>query len=203
MYASIFHAAPAQEEIVRISYGHTGMPLIYHHLDKSLIESQVQSFVIAAVLIFLILAAQLRSVLAGFLGLIPILLNVVLMFGVMGFTGIPLDVATVLVAGIAMGIGIDYAIHFNIRFKTYYRGPDSVREALDSTFRTTGKAIIINVLAVTMGFVTNMFAELVPLQRFGILVAQTMIGSGLGALTLLPAMILLTRGGMRGKKRIE
>jgi predicted RND superfamily exporter protein len=62
--------------------------------------------------------------------------------------------------------------------------------AVTKTIRTTGKAIIINVLAVTMGFIALLFADLIPLRQFGLLTAIAMIGSGLGALTLLPALIL-------------
>jgi predicted RND superfamily exporter protein len=184
---------------VSFSVGHTGMPLIYRHLDDSLVKSQVQSFIIALVFIYLLIAFQLRSFIGGLFGLIPILLTVVLMFGIMGFAKIPIDVATVLAASVALGIGIDYSIHFSIRFKTFYKGMGRVGEALDNTLKTTGRAIIINVLAVTMGFVTLLFAQLVPLQHFGVLVAITMIGSGLGALTLLPATILMTKAGFMKK----
>jgi uncharacterized protein len=186
-------------ETVPLSIGHTGMPLIYKHLDDSLVKSQVQSFIIALVFIYVLIAFQLRSFIGGLFGLIPILLTVVLMFGIMGFAKIPIDVATVLAASVALGIGIDYSIHFSIRFKTFYKGMGRVGEALDNTLKTTGRAIVINVLAVTMGFVTLVFAQLVPLQHFGALVAITMIGSGLGALTLLPAMILLTKAGFMKK----
>jgi hypothetical protein len=199
LYDSLSLAPTNPAEAFSLSAAHTGMALIYSHLDKSLLDSQVQSFAIALVFIFLLLSFQLRSLTGGLLGLIPIVLTVVLVFGIMGFTGIPLDVATVLVASIALGIGIDYSIHFSIRFKSYYHGPSTARQAMDDTLRTTGKAIIINVLAVTMGFITTCFAELVPLQRFGLLVAITMIGSGLGALTLLPATILLTRADFVGR----
>jgi hypothetical protein len=180
-------------ERVSFHFSATGMPLIYQHLDDSLLSSQIQSFILSLILIFILLAVQLRSLVGGIIGLAPIVLTIFVTFGIMGFANIPLDVATVLVASIALGIGIDYSIHFTIRFKTYFRGSTTALEALDSTLETTGRAIITNMLAVTMGFLTLLFAELVPLQRFGILVAITMIGSGLGSLTFLPALILLSR----------
>jgi predicted RND superfamily exporter protein len=169
----------------------TGMPLIYKHLDDSLIKSQYESFALALLFIFVLLAIQLRSLKSGMLGLAPIVLTVVLVFGIMGYLHIPIDVATVLVASIALGIGIDYSIHFNVRFNSYFKTGITPRDALDKTLQTTGKAIIINVLAVTMGFITLLFAGLVPLQRFGLLISITMIGSGLGALTMLPSLILV------------
>jgi len=180
-------------ERVLFHFSATGMPLIYQHLDDSLLSSQIGSFIYAFILIFILLAFQLRSFVGGIVGLAPIVLTIFVTFGIMGFAEIPLDVATVLVASIALGIGIDYSIHFSVRFKTYFRGSTTVLEALNRTLETTGRAIIINMLAVTIGFLTLLFAELVPLQRFGILVAITMIGSGLGSITFLPALILLTR----------
>jgi len=185
-------------ERVSFHFSATGMPLIYQHLDDSLLSSQIQSFIFALILIFILLSFQLRSLVGGIIGLAPIVLTIFVTFGIMGFAAIPLDVATVLVASIALGIGIDYSIHFSVRFKTYFRGSTTALEALDKTLETTGRAIITNMLAVTMGFLTLLFAELVPLQRFGILVAITMIGSGLGSLTFLPALILLTRARFVG-----
>jgi len=126
-------------------------------------------------------------------------LAIVAMFGVMGFTGIPINVATVLVGSIALGIGIDYVIHFSVRFTTFYRGTTTAAEAVKKTIQTTGLAIIINVLAVTMGFVALLFADLLPLRQFGILTAIAMLASGLGAFTLLPALILLAPSAFAGR----
>jgi predicted RND superfamily exporter protein len=133
------------------------------------------------------------------MGLAPIVLAVVLIFGIMGLTGIPINVGTVLVGAIALGIGIDYSIHFSVRFSTYYRGPQSAADAVTKTIQTTGLAIIINVLAVTMGFIALLFANLLPLRQFGILTAIVMIGSGAGALTLLPALILSAPRAFMGR----
>ncbi|MGB8658520.1 MAG: MMPL family transporter [Candidatus Zixiibacteriota bacterium] len=176
--------------------------VIYRNLDRSLMESQAQSFLIAMVFIFLMLFFQLRSWLGGVLGLIPNIVTVVLVFGIMGLTGISLNIATVLVASIALGIGIDYAIHFNMRYKHFYQQLHEIRPALEKTLQTTGKAISINVLAVTMGFIALYFAEMIPVHNLGVLVAIAMIGSGAGALTLLPVSILFTKVGFGSKKQL-
>ena len=199
VYKGLTVSAGAAPPAIQFKVGWTGMPLISWHLDQSIIKSQAESLVIALVFIFLLLAVRLRSWLGGLIGLIPILLAIVLMFGVMGFAGIPINVATVLVGAIALGIGIDYVIHFSIRFTTYYHGPATAAFAVRQTMQTTGRAIIINVMAVTMGFITLIFAHLLPLQQFGILTAIAMIGSGLGALTLLPALILLAPSAFIGR----
>jgi hypothetical protein len=153
----------------------------------------------ALAFIYIIFVLQLKSFRFGFVGLVPIVLTVCIMFGIMGFCKIPLDVATVLTGSIAMGIGIDYAIHFSVRFKSFFLGGDSPADAVMNTLRTTGKAIVINVAAVTAGFVTLLFARMVPMQRFEVLIAVAMIGSGMGALTTLPALLLKSNPKFLGK----
>jgi uncharacterized protein len=192
-------SAPRDAPHIAFNVHYTGIPLISWHLDQSVLRSQAESLAIAILFIFLLLAVKLRSWRGGLMGLAPIVLAVVLMFGLMGLTGIPINIATVLVGAIALGIGIDYSIHFSIRFSTYYRGPSTAAEAVTKTIQTTGLAIIINVLAVTMGFIALLFADLMPLRQFGILIAIAMIGSGAGALSLLPALMLSAPAAFMGR----
>ena len=181
-----------------IVFTQTGMPPIYQKLDESIVKSQIQSIIIALVLVFICLVFLMRSFVGGLIGLTPIVFTLLIIFGFMGVSGIPLDIATVLVGGISIGIGIDYSIHFLNRFRKEFKKAGTELDALDKTLETTGKAILINVLSVTMGFLVLVLGNLVPLQRFGILVAIVMIGSGIGAITLLPAIILLTKAGFIG-----
>lgn len=176
-----------------VTFTLTGMPSIYQRLDDSIMRSQTQSLFIAIILVFIFLFFLLRSFVGGLIGLVPIGFTLLVVFGFMGFTGIPLDIATVLVGSISIGIGIDYSIHFVNRFKKEFQKNKTALLALDKTLETTGRAILINVITVTMGFLVLILAALIPLQRFGILVAISMIGSGVGAITLLPAIILLTK----------
>lgn len=196
-------------EYSAFSFSHTGMNIIYKHLDDSILNSQFYSMLIAVILVFIILAVQFRSLAAGLTGLSPILLTLVVTFGIMGIFKIPLDVATVLVGSIALGIGIDYSIHFTNRFKNEfmsYQNENSLNNnktkielvVLDRTLETTGRAIVINALTVTLGFSTLLFSEIVPLQRFGILIAVIMIGSAAGSLIFLPALILITKAKFIG-----
>jgi predicted RND superfamily exporter protein len=202
MFRTLGVSSASQAAPRRIAFDvhYTGIPLISWHLDQSVLRSQGESLVIAIVFIFLLLALKLRSWRGGLMGLVPILLSVVMMFGIMGLTGIPINIATVLVGAIALGIGIDYSIHFSVRFSTYYRGPSTAAEAVTKTIQTTGLAIIINVLAVTMGFIALLFANLMPLRQFGILIAIAMISSGVGALSLLPALMLSAPAAFMGRR---
>lgn len=181
-----------------INFAQTGMPSIYQRLDDSIMRSQIQSLFIAIILVLICLFFLLRSFVGGLIGLVPIGFTLLIIFGFMGFAGIPLDIATVLVGSISIGIGIDYSIHFVNRFKKEFQKNKTELEALDKTLETTGRAILINVITVMMGFLVLILASLIPLQRFGILVAITMIGSGFSAITLLPAIILLTKARFIG-----
>ena len=170
----------------------TGMPFVDVTMDKSLIRSQIGSLSIAIIMVIIFVGLILRSLKTGFFATIPIIAAIIILFGVMGFSGIPLNVATVLVASVALGIGIDYSIHVisNVKYlmKTHQ---DSINHALEETILISGKAIVINVFSVSAGFLILLFSEMVPLQYFGFLVALSMIGSGVGSLTLLPVILIL------------
>lgn len=178
-----------------VTFRQTGMPTIYRNLDRSIIQSQFQSLILAVVLVFLAMLYLLRSFTGALTGLIPIGFTLVLIFGFMGFSRIPLDIATVLVAGVSIGIGIDYSIHFLGRYRQELTRNPSRQAAVQTALQTTGQAILINLLTVALGFLVLVFSQLVPLQRFGVLVAVTMLSSGFGAILLLPAILLL--GGAR------
>jgi len=170
----------------------TGMPFIDIAMDRSLMRSQFGSLSIALLFVILLVGLVFRSFPTGVYASIPIIASIVILFGVMGFTGIPLNMATVLVASIALGIGIDYSIHVITHYNQSRKEGASVSYAISSTIGISGKAIVINVTSVSAGFLVLLFSEMVPLQYFGLLISLSMIGSGLGALTLLPVILILT-----------
>ena len=170
----------------------TGMPSVYVKLSDSLIQSQFSSLVIAILFVLVIVGLIVRSPSMGVYATIPIVVTIAILFGFMGYAGIALDVATVLVASIALGIGIDYSIHIITHFNHSHAGKNTINEAVDETVMVSGKAIIINVISVAAGFLVLLFSQMVPLQNFGLLVAMSMFGSGLGALTLLPVILILS-----------
>ena len=170
----------------------TGMPFIEATMDQSLINSQIGSVLIAVLFVIVIVGLILRSLISGVYAAIPIVASIIILFGFMGFTGIPLNIATVLVASITMGIGIDYSIHVISHFRSGIRKGETVKEALSETIEISGKAIIINVFSVSAGFLVLLFSEMVPLEYFGLLISLSMFGAGLGALTLLPAILILS-----------
>ncbi len=169
----------------------TGMPYIYRSLDRSLIRSQFISLLLAIVLMLFIVSLTMWSFRSGLLSLIPLVITIIISFGFMGFVHIPLDIVTVLVASVTMGVGIDYAIHVISHYNTYRSEGLDIEAAIEETIKTTGTAILINVFAVAFGFLTLLFSNLAPLRHFGLMMALTMIIAGFASLTFLTATIVL------------
>jgi hydrophobe/amphiphile efflux-3 (HAE3) family protein len=180
--------ATQQAEHIKISF--TGIPPLYVQLNKSLIKSQYSSLIIAILLVLVIVGSIMRSFAKGLYATIPIIATILILIGFMGFTGIPLDIATVLVGSIALGIGIDYSIHLITGFNYFMKKDGDPVVAMEQTILTKGRAIIINIISVAAGFLVLLFAHILPVQNFGLLIAISMVGSGLGALTLLPLILL-------------
>ena len=169
----------------------SGMPSVYVVMDESLFNSQMSSLAIALILVLLIVSLIVRSLSKGVYATIPIIATIAILYGFMGYVGISLNVATVLVASVALGIGIDYSIHIITHFNHALKESGDIHKALENTLLVSGKAIVINVISVSAGFLVLLFSQMVPLQQFGLLVSLSMIGSGLGALTLLPIILIL------------
>ncbi|MCK4396912.1 MMPL family transporter [candidate division WOR-3 bacterium] len=183
---------------VKLTAQQTGMPIIYMDIDRKIMRSQALSLSIAIFLVFVLLSFQLRSLIGGLISISPIILTILINFILMAIFSIPLDIITVMIGSVAVGIGIDYTIHFINRFKSEFGKGKSELEALDKTLETTGKAILINAISVMMGFLVLVLGSIVPMQRFGYLIAVTMITSALGAIIFLPALILITKAGFIG-----
>ncbi len=178
----------------------TGMPYVDVTMDISLIRSQIGSITIAIIVMVLVVGLILRSIASGIYATLPIIATIIILFGVMGFTGIPLNMATVLVASVALGIGIDYSIHVISHFNHSIKNGDDLNKALNDTILISGKAIVINVASVSAGFLVLLFSEMVQLQYFGLLIALSMIGSSLGAMTLLPVILILVNRNKASRK---
>ena len=169
----------------------TGLPHIYVHLDRSLLTSQFSSLGIAIILMLIIVSLTLWSLQSGLMAMVPLLITIIISYGFMGYVGIPLNVATVLVASITLGVGIDYAVHIVSHYRAYRQSGLGVMDALKETIRTSGNAIFINLVAVAAGFFIFIFSNLVPLNQFAILMSLSMLVAGLSAVTLLPVIIYL------------
>ncbi|MFB6290739.1 MAG: RND family transporter [Candidatus Bipolaricaulia bacterium] len=165
--------------------------MVYSKVVSSQLVSLLASIVIAGLIVGLII----RSASAGLISLVPLVLTVLINFGIMGYSGTPLDLATLMVSSIVIGIGIDYAIHFIERFRREYEEDKSELEIFSATLRTTGRGIFYNALALTLGFGVLMFSTFEAIFNFGFLMALTMIISMVSAFTVIPAILFIFRPG--------
>lgn len=168
-------------------------------MTSMIISSQVSSLVLAVAIVFIILSLFYRSVIAGFIGAIPLGVSILLNFGIMSLTGINLDMVTSLVAAIAIGIGIDYTVHFMNNYHNERIGNSGLTQVTLSTLRHSGKGIAVNAFSVGSGFLVMCFSNFVVLRFVGFLVAVVMLTSSVAALTILPVVLNMFKPAFMAK----
>lgn len=171
-------------------------------VNQMVIRGQFWSLLFSLVAVFLISSLMFRSFVGGVFTVVPLGLAILLNFAILGAMKIPLDVGTAIIAGIAIGVGIDYAIHFLNGVKHGHAG-NAPAEACKSGIHIAGNAIIFNAMAVGAGFMVLCFSSFVPLVRLGVFVALTMVTATIGTLVLLPALIDLVRPRFLKTGRME
>ncbi len=172
-----------------VSYYVTGSPALYIQLSQKIIRSQLVSLGTSFGAVGFIVAALMLSLGAGLLALIPLVVAVGGNFGIMGYAGAYLDMATIMIASLSVGIGVDYAVHFLTRYRRARGRGLTHAQALEETFRFAGKAIVVNAVTLVLGFLVMLLSRFGALVTFGWLVALTMVNSVLGALYVLPAVL--------------
>lgn len=169
----------------------TGNATMALEANNLIVNSQTKSIMISFIIVFLIVAISFRSVIAGLYGIIPLAFSLIINFGLMGHLGIRLDVGTAMVASIAIGIGVDYTIHFLHSYHAERLKENDLYLVTQRTLTTTGKAIIFNAISVAAGFLVLLFSNFYPLIYLGFLIAVTMFTSSLASLTILPLLLNL------------
>jgi hypothetical protein len=162
----------------------------YAALLARIIHSQLTSLSASVLAAGLIVALLMFSWAAGLLSLLPLLLTIVVEFGVMAYAGLPLDMGTIMLGSIAIGIGIDYVIHFLSRFRLEIQEGQGPMAAYERTLRTAGKGIVYNALALMLGFAVLLVSSFKGLVNFGFLIMLTMLIASVSSLTVVPAITL-------------
>ncbi len=170
-----------------------GLPRVMVVLMDRFMASQLKSLAFSAVGVWLVVAVITGSALLGLLCLVALCISVVVNFGLMAFSGIPLDVVTIMISGICIGIGIDYSIHFVSRYRLELRAEEDKRAALVRTTGSTGRGILFNAATLMLGFGLLAFSGFKVISVFGLLVATAMFTSAAGAMVVLPAVLQLIR----------
>ncbi len=187
-------------ELQDLEVRETGVFLLYANMLNSLMDTQRKTFIWVVVAIFVMLIILFWSPILAILMLLTQVLPAVVMLGVMGWLGIPLDVITVMIAAIAMGIGIDAAIQYTDRFRRELAVDGDHRAALSRAHATIGRAIWIATSVIIVGFCVLMLSQFRPSIYFGLFTAIAMLMSQLAALTVLPSIFLLTGYPKRPKQ---
>ncbi len=172
-----------------------GYGYVRTELANKVLSGTYKSLGIALVVIFVLMAAIFRSAVAGLLGVIPLAISVLVLFGIMGITGVRLDVATALLSSVMIGVGVDYSIHFLWRYREERQQNRPAREAVINTITTTGRGIIFNALSVIVGFVVLIISSFTPIRFFGVLVVVSIFTCLIGALVIIPALVLRFKFG--------
>ena len=167
-----------------------GMLVLYNNMLQSLFKSQILSLGIVMLGIAIMLLVLFRSVTLSIIGIIPNLLAVGIVLGIMGLMDIPLDMMTITIAAITMGIGVDDCIHYIYRFKEEFPKNENYAETLKICHGNVGKAIINTSITIMFGFSILVLSNFIPTIYFGVFTGLAMFIALLSVLALLPKLIL-------------
>ncbi len=174
----------------QVSLGVAGSSPVVVALNEEMIRGKALNIIQIAAITFLMTALVRRSLLGGFFVIIPLALSVLINFGIMGLSGITLGIGTAAITAMAVGIGADYEIYLIFRLREEFKKSKNIEEAIRTTLQTSGKAIIFVAIAVSAGYGLLAFTGFY-LHMEGILVPLAMLTSSLGALTILPALVII------------
>jgi predicted RND superfamily exporter protein len=194
-------AASARLGSDAVTFAQCGSAAVYHRIDVGILKSLIASIIIGVAAMLVCDIFLVGSLAGGLIGVTPVVFTLFALFGLMGWAEIPLDVASVLIGSISLGMGIDYSIHYIHRFTAERAHLGDPVRAAAAALGGSGKAIAINVATVSVGFLALLAGNLLPLRRFGVLIAYTMLVSGIASLTLLPALLLAFPSAFEARER--
>jgi len=170
----------------------SGILVLYNNMLQSLFRSQILTLGIVMLGIAIMLLILFRSITLSIIGIIPNLLAVGVVLGIMGLMGIPLDMMTITIAAITMGIGVDDCIHYIYRFREEFAN-GNYAETLKLCHGNVGKAIINTSITIMFGFSILVLSNFIPTIYFGVFTGLAMFVALLSVLALLPKLILVWR----------
>ena len=171
----------------------TGMVVLYNNMLQSLYRSQILTIGVVVFAIMVMFVILFRSFSLALIGIIPNLLAAGTVLSLMGWLGIPLDMMTITIAAITVGIAVDNTIHYIHRFQKEFKVDQNYLETMDRCHGSIGKAMYYTSVTITLGFSILALSEFMPTIYFGLLTGAAMVIALLGALALLPLLIVLFR----------
>ena len=171
-------------------YEMTGLAVLYNNMLQSLFKSQIGSLTLVFSVIALMLLLIFKSFKIMVIGLIPNIFVASSVVGILGLLKIPLDIMTITVAAISVGMAVDNTIHYIYRYKKEIKATQSPEQALLNAHTTTGRAIFYTAATIATGFSILSLSNFFPTQLFGIFTALAMLVAFISSLTLLPNLLV-------------
>jgi hypothetical protein len=156
-----------------------------------------ESYIIAGCVITIMMILLVGSLKIGLVSMFPNLLPIVITLGVMGWFGFPLDMFSMMIGSIAIGLAVDDTIHFMHNFRRYYSDSGDVGDAVQKTLHTAGRAMLVTSVVLSLGFFIYLFASMNNLFYFGFLTGLTIILALLADFFLAPALMVLLHPPVR------
>jgi predicted RND superfamily exporter protein len=169
----------------------TGMMPLLSQTISNAIKSMAKSYIIALVVITVLMMVLIGRFRIGLLSMIPNLAPIVLMLGIIGATPISMDLFTMMVASIAIGLAVDDTIHFMHNFRRYYEQSGDPEQAVHQTLQTTGRAMLVTTVVLASGFFIFVFASMNNLFNFGVLTAFTVLMALAADYFVAPALMVV------------
>lgn len=162
----------------------TGMPILFNDMNQLLVEGQIQSIIIALILVFIMLLISFRNLKNTLVGMIPLVVTLISLFGFLAASNINLNLSTVMMASIAIGVGIDYSIHFISIMSQYQKSGEA--NFIDKTIDTVAKPIITNAFGLAIGLTVYVLSPFKIHSQLSAIIWVSMLVSSMAALLLIP-----------------
>lgn len=168
----------------------TGVLVLYNNVLQSLYESQILTLGVVMLVIMLMFLILFRSLAIAMICIIPNAIAAAFVLGIMGWLGIPLDIMTITIAAISVGIGVDNTIHYMHRFRREYQRFGNYRETMFFCHNSIGRAMYFTSMTIVAGFSILALSNFIPTIVFGLLTSLAMLVALVGSLTLLPQLLI-------------
>ena len=171
-------------------YKLAGVLILFNNLLQSLFKSQILTLGIVMLGIFLMFLVLFRNIIISSIGVVPNFIAAFFILGIIGLLGIPLDMMTITIAAITIGIAVDNSIHYIYRFKEEFKKINNYNKTLDRCHSTVGVAILNTSITIVFGFSILVLSNFIPTIYFGVFTGIAMLLAMISVLTLLPKLIL-------------
>jgi predicted RND superfamily exporter protein len=172
---------------------YSGLLILYNNMLQSLFSSQILTLGVVFVAIFIMLALVFRSIPVAAVAIVPNIVAALSVLGAMGLMNIPLDMMTITIAAITVGIGVDDTIHYIHRLKTELKVDGDYIAAMHRAHASIGRAMYYTSIIIVFGFGIMVLSQFIPTIYFGLLTGVAMFAALMGALLLLPKLLLIAR----------